>query len=208
MGRPPKNAFGEQTSTRILRAAEDAFGAHGFRQARLADIAEKAGIRRSSLLYHFGSKDHLYAEVVERAFAQLEETIGAAITEGPTEPELAINYLVDTLVAFAKSRSPVVRVMLREMVDPSGEGEVLIAFGRLIRALERAFRSVAGDRISPDFPVQAAIMQLVSAYFLRNSVGPLGRELWGRGDHTHQLTQMMMLGTYRSEGVEKANDAQ
>ena len=195
MGRPPKNAFAEQTTLRLLRAAEAEFGANGYRRARLADIAERAGIRRSSLLYHFGRKSMLYAEMVKRAFEYLESTVEASILAGPRDPEMALARLVDTLLSFAEARPAVVQVLLREMVDPSGTGEVLVAFARLIQNLEQAFREVAGERVAASFPVRAAIMQLISSYLLRSAVGDMAGALWGEVDHTHLLSRALLLGS-------------
>jgi AcrR family transcriptional regulator len=194
MGRPPKNAFGEETTTRLLRAAEEAFGAAGYRQARLADIAASAGIRRSSLLYHFGSKERLYAEVVERAFDELRTTIGEAIIAGPGEPFDAVDRLVEAMVTFGEARPAVVGVLVREMVDPSGAGQVLQAFGRLLDGLEQAFRAVAATLVPADFPVRAAIMQLISSYLLRYAAGDAAPTLWGDGRHTQRLARALMLG--------------
>ncbi len=51
----------------ILDAAEDAFTLHGYRGARIEDIAEAADVSVGSLYTHFGNKDGLYLGVVERA---------------------------------------------------------------------------------------------------------------------------------------------
>ena len=53
MARPRLVSIKIPTRVRILSAAEARFGAAGFAEASLADIAADAGIRRASLLYHF-----------------------------------------------------------------------------------------------------------------------------------------------------------
>ena len=55
MARPKKGVHQVPTEERILQAAETEFGRKGFERTRLEDIAETAGIRRPSLLYHFKS---------------------------------------------------------------------------------------------------------------------------------------------------------
>src|SRR3954451_8421548 len=52
---------------RILAVARGEFAEHGFTDARLQDIAERAGLTHPTLLYHFGSKEGLYAAVIEEA---------------------------------------------------------------------------------------------------------------------------------------------
>ncbi|WP_329344963.1 TetR/AcrR family transcriptional regulator [Streptomyces sp. NBC_01352] len=48
----------------IIRAARDSFAEHGYSQASLRDIAERAGITHAGLLHHFRNKDELLAEVL------------------------------------------------------------------------------------------------------------------------------------------------
>ena len=68
MGRPRATTQTVETAQRLLSAAEQEFGSKGFDRARLADIANIAGISRPSLLYHYNSKDALYAAVFDRPF--------------------------------------------------------------------------------------------------------------------------------------------
>jgi len=48
-----------ETRARLLRAAADAFAAHGYDGTRVADIAAAAGVSNSALYAHFGSKAEL-----------------------------------------------------------------------------------------------------------------------------------------------------
>ena len=54
----------------ILEAARGEFALHGY-SARLQDIAERAGLTHPTLLYHFKSKEGLYAAVIEQAMMDL-----------------------------------------------------------------------------------------------------------------------------------------
>ncbi|MCB9522411.1 MAG: TetR/AcrR family transcriptional regulator [Myxococcales bacterium] len=195
MGRPPKNAHAVATTDRLLQAAEQAFGAQGFQQARLADIAAAASVRRSSLLYHFESKEALYAEVVRRAFREMRTVVARAIAAGAGQPPgPALDQLVDSLVAFASARPNLLSVVVRELVDPSGEGQVMRQFGGLIDALEHAFKALVGPETPTGAPLRPAILQIISGYLLRHAAGDLGDALWGTGEHTKVLARALLLG--------------
>lgn len=194
MGRPRKEDRPEAIGLVILRAAEAAFGADGYRDARLGDIAAEAGIRRSSLLYHFKSKDNLYATVVDRAFNELRDVVAGSIGHGETA-EAQLDAILDGLLTFADERPGLVCVILRELVDPRGgaRNQVGGAFGGLIDALEQAFVGLTGERLAPGFPVRAAILQIVCAYLVRVASGELGDRLWGGRDDTRTLARALLL---------------
>jgi TetR/AcrR family transcriptional regulator len=200
MGRPRKEERPEDTVKLLLRAAENAFGANGFRDTRLGDIAETVGIRRSSLLYHFGSKEKLHSMVVETAFTELNNVLISAMNpEGTLEEQL--DGLVDCLLEFAVDRPGLVCVILRQMVDPRGEGREQIgsAFIALVDAVETLYRSMVGTRLRETFPVRAAIVQLMTSYLVRVASGQLAAAVWGEGDHTKVLARHLLL----SEGALK-----
>ncbi|HEX6339776.1 helix-turn-helix domain-containing protein [Umezawaea sp.] len=59
--------IGEESRRRILDAAEELFGERGFDRTSFVDIAERSGISRGSIPWHFTNKDGLVMAVVERA---------------------------------------------------------------------------------------------------------------------------------------------
>ena len=50
---------------RIIDAATDIFGTHGFKAATLRAIANLAGVNVAAVNYYFGDKQGLYGEVVQ-----------------------------------------------------------------------------------------------------------------------------------------------
>ncbi len=65
----PRNAA--VTRARILDAAKRQFAARGLKDARIEDIAKRAGANRRMIYYYFGSKDALYLAALEGVYAQL-----------------------------------------------------------------------------------------------------------------------------------------
>ncbi|HET6809977.1 MAG TPA: helix-turn-helix domain-containing protein [Acidimicrobiales bacterium] len=69
-----------ETKQRLLDAAATVFGRDGFEGARVAQIAEEAGLSVGALYNHYGSKAELLAAVVERHSA---EELGRLLAGGP-----------------------------------------------------------------------------------------------------------------------------
>jgi AcrR family transcriptional regulator len=56
---------------RVLDAALDLFSEHGFEGTSLQDIADRLGVTKAAVYYHFRSKDDLLLALVEPAFDEL-----------------------------------------------------------------------------------------------------------------------------------------
>lgn len=83
----------ERTRSALLDAALEEFAARGFAGARVRDIAERAGVSKDLVNYHFDSKEGLYL-AVQRAWLQREASFA-----DPLLPltELIACYLDDAL---------------------------------------------------------------------------------------------------------------
>src|SRR4051812_24154407 len=113
MGRPRANSIDVETPERLLAAAETEFAASGFSRATLKDIAERAGITRPALLYHFDTKEKLYESVVGRAFASLGEIVRSAMAqEGAFEARL--RNVVDGFLTYVAVHPALARIVVRE----------------------------------------------------------------------------------------------
>lgn len=198
MGRPRKDAFDEETSVRVLRAAEQAFAESGFNRARLEDIAAEAGIRRSSLLYHFGSKEDLYLQVVDRAFGEIAVAMARGM-EGGRSYEDKVEATVDELLRVAETKGAVLAIVLRAMMAPGSAGHEAVGerFARLVDQLESFVRKAGGKRLPRKLPVRAILMQLVVSHLARSAMGDLGDHLWGGENATRQVARVLLLGKRR-----------
>lgn len=73
-GRPaaaPRSRKGAQTRARLIEAAKEVFEEAGFLDARISDIAEKAGLSHGSFYHYFDSKEQIFREVAEAREAHL-----------------------------------------------------------------------------------------------------------------------------------------
>ncbi|MEP1553963.1 TetR/AcrR family transcriptional regulator [Paraglaciecola sp.] len=57
--------IGELNRSKILRAAEEEFASHGYKGARVQQIADRAGLPKTNVLYYFKSKESLYLAILE-----------------------------------------------------------------------------------------------------------------------------------------------
>lgn len=70
----------EKSKSAILDAAEALFAEKGFEAASLQEISSRAGVARGLPGYFFGSKEHLYQAVLERAL-QIPSDLVARVRE-------------------------------------------------------------------------------------------------------------------------------
>lgn len=61
----PRSRKGAQTRARLVEAAKDVFEETGFLEARISDIAERAGLSHGSFYHYFDSKEQVFREVAE-----------------------------------------------------------------------------------------------------------------------------------------------
>ena len=75
----PRSRKGALTRARLVDAAKQIFEEHGFLDARISDIAERAGLSHGSFYTYFESKEEIFREVAyeveERLSAPLDEVI-------------------------------------------------------------------------------------------------------------------------------------
>lgn len=114
----------ERTRAAILGAAEALFAARGFEATRLEDVAEKVGIRRASIVYYFRDKRELYDAVLLEVFEGLLHEVRRALDRGgPLEER--VDAAVCAWVDYVGRRPSLPRLLLREVLDASGDQPVL-----------------------------------------------------------------------------------
>ncbi len=86
----PRSRKGAQTRARLLGAAKEIFEENGFLDARISDIAERAGLSHGSFYHYFDSKEEIFREVAAAVVDQLSAPLGSVIldpTSDATPPE-------------------------------------------------------------------------------------------------------------------------
>ncbi|MEY4129961.1 MAG: hypothetical protein RLZZ31_85 [Actinomycetota bacterium] len=120
------------TREQILIEAERCFAHSGFDGTSLNDIAGAVGIRRSSVLHHFPSKDAIYREVFERAMAEWLTRLDIASDSSASGWEKVDSVLVAGF-RFFEENPEFVRIARREALDDGGH--LRIDLGEALRPL-------------------------------------------------------------------------
>lgn len=195
MGRPRKDAIKVPTKLRILTSAETHFGEFGYDSASLADIASSAGIRRASLLYHYGSKEKLYLAVQEALFADLAQALAPSFVSQAPFAERLMGMTSDYLT-FLSERPTFSAIVVRDLIDDRGaaRARILEFLDPVITTVERWIATEGSGIVRPGLNLRAALLMISSDALLRQATGPLGQQLWADPKVSIELSRQLFFG--------------
>ena len=78
----PRSRKGVETRARLVAAAKEIFERDGFLDARISDIAERAGLSHGSFYHYFESKEEVFREVA----AEVDELLSAPLSNVILDP--------------------------------------------------------------------------------------------------------------------------
>lgn len=144
-------ARGDETRARIISAALDVFGTHGFGGASTRMLAESAGVTLPALHYYFDSKEGVYLACAEHIAERLDERF-RALTSGVADalagPPLPRVRVLEMLLTFvdgftdfflgAHELEKWVMFIIREQAQPTKAFDIIFE-----RVMQRTFNSLA-----------------------------------------------------------------
>ena len=77
----PRSRKGVETRARLVAAAKEIFERDGFLDARISDIAERAGLSHGSFYHYFESKEEVFREVANEVDARLTAPMDTVILD-------------------------------------------------------------------------------------------------------------------------------
>jgi len=135
---------------RILAAASELFGAKGFSDVSMQDVAVAAGVTKAALYYHFADKSDLYTTVALARIASIHEAMDAAANEGGTLEERLVRL---AMVGFERLESDVYapHVHAHEHLDEAHHQQLHKAMDTLQEPVVRCFAEAgpADAELSP-----------------------------------------------------------
>jgi TetR/AcrR family transcriptional regulator len=149
------------TPARILDGALASFGTRGYDATSLDMLAGGLGIRKQTILHHFGSKERLLDALIDRSAAELAETIEEALAAaGPGFDR--VDAIVRAVFRLA-ARRPELLGLLREVsrLGPPSATRMTMALDPL---LNRAREFLAAEMAAGTMRPQDPRLLILSAY--------------------------------------------
>ena len=156
---------------RILDSALELFSKRGYAATGVYDIARAAGIEKTALYWHFGSKEGLLAAVLDRMDAEFVERIAKRVAERGGDSDERLDLFVSGLKRLVTERGHLVRLMLsvsieRAQVSSETRAAVQRIFDRTRLAVAHGFEQALGVKL-PDVDL---IARLCLAYQIEAAV--------------------------------------
>jgi AcrR family transcriptional regulator len=175
------------TRERILAAALDEFAEHGLAGARVGHIAERAGINKAMIYYHFDSKEALYDHILVAQMERAVSTMSSEIDEAlPLEDVLRTVATYHNEVLASDDR--IARIMLRELAaggqsirrilsKVTGKEELRLLIVRMIEEGKKrgTYRQV---------DTRHAMISFAGMSLFYLIIAPMANQLWGIEDDT------------------------
>jgi len=115
----------EETRERILGAADALFGTLGFDGTTTRDIAERSGVNKALIHYHFGTKDDLLSALLDGYYRRMGEALTKALASVGTPREQVLTVL-DLYADFLAANLTFCRLVQREVAGGSHVHELVL----------------------------------------------------------------------------------
>ena len=170
------------TRDRILDAAEEQFASRGFHGVSIRDITESAGVPLALANYHFGTKQQLFGQVIERRgkehAAQMQKYLDEVLAAAPqdkADPERIVwafcASVYERLIHGGRGWQRYIR-LLAWSAEASQHEDFLEPLNRLfdpvlasyVRALRKSYPQMSTvDLYSAFYLLQASLVYTVAA---------------------------------------------
>ena len=119
-GKAPRTPRGERTLRKILDAARDEFGEHGFSDSSIVGITQRAGVALGTFYTYFDSKEEVFRALVRDMSAQVRDHVAPALAEADDVVD-GERRALESFLRFARKHRHVYRIIDEaEFVEPAG----------------------------------------------------------------------------------------
>lgn len=120
-----------------MDAGRDLFAERGYDATSIADIGRRAGISKSVIYHHYGSKAGLYEAILRSEMQGLVACVAAAVSDVGDGPRLRPG--IDAYLSYLESRRQAWKLLLR---DPPADATLKQAHAHLTEELRAALYEV------------------------------------------------------------------
>ena len=165
----------------ILDVATRLFAERGYEGASMNDVAERVGMRKASLFYHFATKDALYEAVLDRLVASLQEPLEAIYSSSGSFTE-RLDALTRTLVETLGTRPFAARLLLRETMDwgPVMRGKLVERILMVLEAGAAWVKAGQQEGVFTEGDPRQIVITALGMHFLPYAVGQLVERYTGK----------------------------
>lgn len=171
---------------KIIEVAEALYARRGFSGVGMREVADAAGLGKSSLFHHFRSKVQLYLAVLERVLERMEERLAPVLTSSLGAAD-KLDRWIDVLIDTLAEQPATARILLRALFEedefdgedwPEGQAvdrHLAVVVEGISRLLADGMRSGELRRASVPHVVQT----LIGATVYHFASGEVGEGLLG-----------------------------
>ncbi len=206
----------EATREALLRAGAELFAVGGYEGVRVEALANRAGVNKAMINYHFGGKRRLYVAVIRSAFAELAARV-EELRRSERPPGEQIAELIAAFAELATRRRPSFpALVIREALAPVELSRELVpamteVFLGVREILERGTRDGSFRAVDPTL----AYVNLIGGLAFFFATEPMRRRVLAEletpieppsaeayVEYTQQLLARGLAPTPADEGVE------
>ncbi len=169
------------TRRALLEAGAALFSERGFDGVPIEAVAERAGVNKALISYHFGGKRGLYSAILASHFGAIAARLKALEAENVAAPELLHGFL-EAFDELRRERPEFPILFLREVlstgVDPAVLPHLLEIIGVIARLEERGARQGIFRRVDPlmlHFGLVGSLVFFLATEPARQSAAAAGR---------------------------------
>jgi AcrR family transcriptional regulator len=142
------------TRARIQQVALELFAEQGYERTSLREIAERLGVTKAALYYHFKSKEDIVRSFTEDYFAQLDALVEWGREQPPSDKTSA--EILDRYIAIVMESGEVFRFLERNQATIHGTEDGKHRFTQFRPRLRSLIEIITGPDATPRAQVRAA----------------------------------------------------
>lgn len=176
-GRPRSTARGRVSRERILDAAVEVVAAEGLRSTTLDSVCRRAGVPKTSVYWHFGSKDGLLAALVERVAGEWTDAIERQAYAAGSNPFERLDRAFGAMRVFLVEKPHLLRLLLTLTFEPvrvsaSTRAALRRASARAESAITQGIEDTLGGPLAGLDLVANLILAMLQAASVRMLIDP------------------------------------